>query len=356
LIEKFFHFIYNTAIINIIRFPETIEIYVEIIDQKEVKQNFNKTFVLNDSYSTSLLEDYLKQFVNETPYYYIALYDNSMDQGAIPTCNKQKIPLYKDLSTAQYLCVDNKWICYTSKIDLEEELEILGSYKADFIFSPFLILYKFFADKIPSKIALYILIKEDAITLAVFKESQLLYGDHVNIAFAISHNDFTLDTEKEEDPLLEEAISESIDLDSIDLDDDLSLDDDLESLDDLDDLDDISDLDDANDLEEQLEENLEEATISNKEEDTTEEIVNENATQDFQYFSIIQNSLARYYKEDIYESDFIENVYVADSVRVTNEFKKYLQEEMFFNVYIRSIELELELSQLTKEELGLRDV
>jgi hypothetical protein len=323
--------------------------------RSQVKNRYEKTFVLNESYSTALLEEYLKQFTNETPYYYIALYDNSMDQGAIPTCEKHKIPLYKDLATVYSICVDNQWTCYTSKIDLEEELNILENFKVDLVFSPFLILYKFFEDKIPSKIALYVLIKEDAITVAVFKESKLLYGEHINITFAASQTELELEMQKE-DPLLEDDLDESVDLDSIDLEDDLSLDDDLESLDDLDDLDDLDGLSDTDDLEEQLEENLEEAISPEQSLEEGEEKEEIKETQDFQYFSIIQNSLSKYYKDELYESDFIENIYVADSVRVTNEFKKYLQEEMFFNVYVRSIELELELCQLAKDELGIKNV
>jgi len=46
-------------------------------------------------------------------------------------------------------------------------------------------------------------------------------------------------------------------------------------------------------------------------------------------------------------------MYIADGVGVTNDLKKYLEEEMFLNVYVRRAEIDAEVCELTKKELGL---
>ncbi len=349
---------YDTTVINIVKKSESIQLYVEVLNKKRLKASHEKLFILNDSYSDELLLEYITQFTQDTPYYYIALLDASMEQGALPTCNKHEMSRFKELATSKYICIDEKWACYTSKIDLEEQIKQLGEVGADFVFSPFVILEKFYQDKIVGGVALYALLLEDSIVLAVFKESRLLYADFIDLSVAVEiEPQDELSIEEEESPATLEAAQEqeSVDLDEIDLDDDLSLDedlDDIDSFDNLEELDNLDDIENDDELEKKLDENLEEISAEDKELQN-DVSVGEKLTEDFQRYMLIQRSLATYYKDERYESEFIENVFVADNVRVTNDFKRYIQDEMFLNVYIRSIEVELEVCNLVKEELGL---
>ncbi len=358
LANKFFALLYDIALINIIKKPDSVIVYIEIHSRKKRKLSTEKTFILNDSYSDKLLFDYIKQFSEDTPFYYIATIDKSSDQGAIPTCNKHKMQNFKDLSTSQYMCIDDKWVCYTSKIDLEEQIDFMQDIGLDFLFSPFIIIKEFFKDKISGAAALYVLLQDDFITVAVFQNSQLVYGDYIDMSLEVeSANDVTMMLEDES--IITEDVSEgneSVDLDEIDLESDLSLDNDFDDIDDFDNIEDLDNIDDMGsdeNLEMKLEENLEEISEEQADRSEKEAVQEEKMTQDFQRFSLIQNSLARFYKDERYESEFIENIYVADSVRVTNDFKTYLQDEMFLNVYMRNIEIELEVAALAKEEVGL---
>lgn len=350
---------YDTALINIVMYAESIHVYIEQVNNKKIKNSHEKIFVLNDSYSDELLYNYIKPFTEDTPYYYIAMLDSSLEQGAIPTCDKHKMSLYAELTTAKYLCVDEKWACYTSKLFLEEEMKLLGDIGCDFIYSPFVLLRNFYADKIEGDIALYVFVQEQSLTVAVFKNNRLLFGEYIDTRLEITPEEEmqlsaeTLETQKEE---TDDSQEESVDLDEIELgNDDLSLDDDL---DDIDSFDNIEELGDINSIEaeenpeQQLEENLEAISEETQEfSDETKQI--ERSSEDFKRFSLIQKSLAKFYNDERYESDFIENLFVADAVHLTNDFKRYIQEEMFLSVYIRSIEPELEVCQLVKEELGL---
>ena len=342
---------YDTALINIVIYAQSIHIYIEQLNKKKIKHSTEKIFLLNDSYRDELLYDYIKPFTDDTPYYYIAMLDASLEQGAIPTCDKHKMSLYKDLSTAQYVCIDNTWACYTSKLFLQEQMQLLGELGCDFIFSPFIVLKNFYADKIKGKITFYAFVQEHSMTVAVFEQNKLLFGEYIDTRVeAISDEEMEFSDEEQSKP--EE---ESVDLDDIKLDEsDLALDedlDDLESFENIEELDDIDSLDDT-DAEEFLEENLE--AISEETEEITDETKKiERSSEDFKRFILLQRSLSRFYNDERYESDFIENLFVADAVSLSNDFKRYIQDEMFLNVYIRKIEPELEICQLAKEELDL---
>ena len=350
---------YDTALINIVMYAESIHVYIEQVNNKKIKNATEKIFVLNDSYNDELLYDYIKPFTEDTPYYYIAMLDSSLEQGAIPTCDKHKMPIYAELATAKYLCIDNQWACYTSKLFLEEEMKLLGDIGCDFIYSPFVILRNFYADKIEGDIALYVFVQEQSLTVAVFKNDRLLFGEYIDTRLEITPEEEmqlsaeTLETPKEE---TDEPQEESVDLDEIELgNDDLSLDDDLDDIDSFDNIEELGDIDSIEaeeNPEQQLEENLEAISEETQEfSDETKQI--ERTSEDFKRFSLIQKSLAKFYNDERFESDFIENLFVADAVHLTNDFKRYIQEEMFLSVYIRSIEPELEVCQLAKEELGL---
>ena len=358
MINKIFSFLYDTTLVNIVRKPDTIEVYIETISQKKVKFSETKTFILNDSYHDSLLYDFIHQFATDTPFYYIATLDISNDQGAIPTCDKKEFSKFKDLSTSQYFCIDKLWTCYTSKIDLQAQIGFMDELGLDFIFSPFVVLKDFFSDKISGPIALYVLILESAIIVAVFRDSKLLYGDYIDMSLDMEDNTDISSLEDDAMSSEEMGLDESVNLDQIDLDGDLDFDDELEDMDDFDNIEDLDSIEElgTEDLEQKLEENYEEASSDEIEEYEQEKAQEEESTKDFHRFSLIQNSLANYYKDPRFESDFIENIYVADDVRVSNDFKRYIQEEMFLNVYMRSIEVEIELCNLTKMELGLHNV
>lgn len=350
---------YDTALINIVMYAESIHVYIEQVNNKKIKNASEKIFVLNDSYSDELLYNYIKPFTEDTPYYYTAMLDSSLEQGTVPTCDKHKMPLYAELATAKYICIDDQWACYTSRLFLEEEMKLLGDIGCDFIYSPFVILRNFYADKIKGDIALYVFVQEQSLSVAVFKNNRLLFGEYIDTRLEIAPEEEmqlteeTLETPEEDKT---EPVEESVDLDDIELgDDDLNLDEELEDIDSFDNIEDLGDIDsieEAENPEQQLEENLEAISEETKEfADETRQI--ERTSEDFKRFNLIQKSLAKFYNDERYESDFIENIFIADAVHLTNDFKRYIQEEMFLSVYIRSIEPELEVCQLVKEELGL---
>ena len=340
MLHTFFESLYNKVFVNIVKKSSGIDIYVELCSKKAVIEHHESSF------ETTKFDDTISEFIGsaiiESPYHYVSILDYSKEQGALPTCDKQKLSNYCDLSTAEYKCSDENWSYYTSKTDLnaiEKEYKSIG---VDMVFSPFSILANFFQDKIASQLAMYVLVQESSLALMIFKESQLLYGAYKDIS-----------KEEEMEPsLLSEGmedigLDDGIDLDDVDVDDEIE---EISELDDLDDFADIEDLDEIEDIDEfsksqDVEEELFEA------EEHLEEPSSDGFNEDYERFGVIKKLLGTFYNDALYESQFIENVYIADAVGVTSDLKHYLEEEMFLNVYVRHMDINRELAEIAKMEI-----
>lgn len=183
----------------------------------------------------------------------------------------------------------------------------------DFIFSPFVVLTNFFKDKIDTTLALFILVEDNYITLGVFDNSELLYGEHIDMEHGDSNDELLIDDGADED--IELDLEGSIDLDDID------------AMGDIEGLDDFGDIEDLDSIDE-----IDEFAESEDEEDEMEEVVGEPASvdvdgfnEDYQRFSLIQSSVNRFYKDSRYKSKFVESIYIADAIGTSGDLKDTLK-------------------------------
>ena len=339
MFNKLSEFFYLKAFINIIITASKTIIYTEVLNNKGVVSSYEETF--QTKYFSLDMLSYIEYFTKETPFFYVAILDNSISQGCIPVCSKNEIAYFHDMSTSEYKCFDKKWTYYTSTnhlYEIEKSYEKVG---LDFIYSPFVVLHFFFKDKINSSLALFILIEEEAISLSVFNKSELLYGEYIDINIELPSEELLLldDLEVDEINIHEE---ETIDLD------------DLDSIDEIDDFGDIADLDSIEEIEEFAESKDVEEELAETEEEMEHALEEEpdGLNEDYQRFVLIQSAINEFYKNEKFTSEFIENTYIADAIGVSRDLKKYLEEEMFLNVYVRHINLAHEVCSLAKMELA----
>ena len=338
---NFLESLYNKVLINIVIKRSSSEVYIELISKKETLKQEHKSFS-----TTTLNEDmfeFISSYIKESPYYYISLLDISTKQGAIPTCNKNKISYYEDLTSSEYKCYEKKWTYFTLKSDIytmEKRFKKIG---IDFIFSPFLLLAHFFKDKINTKLAMYILVQDSALSLCVFEEGELLFARHLDMETVEEVHDELLSNDMHEDDDIDLGSDISIDLEDVDVIDDIESLEDFGDIEDLDSLEEIDEFSENKDIEEELFEA----------EEHEEESDNSSFNEDYQRYTLIHSSLGSFYNDSRYESKFVENVYIADGVGVSADLKRYLEEEMFLNVYIRQANISMELSELAKRELNI---
>lgn len=344
MFSKLFEALYLKVIVNIVVTGSTSVVYVELLNSKGVVSHDEATF--NTTSIDKNMYKFIMSYVKESPFHYISILDTSKEQGAVPTCSKVSMSHFHDFSETEHKCLDDKWTYYTSKNDLYELEKKYQKIGLDFVFSPFVLLYSFFKDKIDEHKAMYILIEDTNMTLCVFEKSELMFAQYLDMT--TNNNEDIDDTE---------LMIEDDDLDENLLEDDTSIDlDDLDALDDIDDgmedFGNIEDLDALEDIDEFSEsKDVEEEFNSMQQDEISEDVPAEGFNQDYQRFSLIQNAIDNFYKDERYDSEFIESVYIADSVGVSKDLKIYLEEEMFLSVYIRNIDLVQQLCSVTKMEL-----
>ena len=339
MFKHFYENLYLKALVNIVVADSKTTVYIEMLNKKGLVHSYEEEF--EEKYLSAPMYEYIQSNIKETPYYYISILDNSRSQGALPTCARNKRAYYHDLSESEYKCYNDKWTYYTSKTDVYAMEKVYKKIGIDFIFSPFLILTNFFKDKIDTPLAMFILIEEGSLCLSIFKNSELLFAEYLDMKAEVTNDSLLIEEEDIEDVLLEE---DSIDLDDIDSIDEL---DELDTFGDIADLDSIDELDefgDTRDIEEALAENEEIEEFPVEESD--------GFNRDYQRFLLIQGAVNSYYQSDKFESEFIENTYVGDGIGVSADFKKYLEEDMFLNVYVRHVSLSAELCEIAKMELS----
>ena len=339
MFKKLREFLYTQIYINIIANAKETTVFVEELHSNGSSNNYEEVF---SSVEKSDIYEYIQLFAKKSPIHYISILDNSSSCGAAPTCSKEDRDLYYNSNDFESICVSNNWSYYTPKIDL---LELQGRYHKiglDFIFSPYLILTNFFKDKIASGIAMYILINEDNLTLSIFEDSKLLFASSLDMENKDldSSDELLMDIDDDEELELE-LDDTSVDLENIDVDDDM---------DSIEEFDDIEDLDTFDEMDEFSEDTMEEISATEKpQEDVFED--QSGFGIDYHRFSLIQSAVNSFYQDKKFDSKFIEIAYIADAVGISNELKKFLEEEMFLSVFIRKMDLGSELCELSKVEL-----
>ncbi len=292
------------------------------------------------STTASDVHDFIEEAISETPFYYISILNNGINQGALPLCDTKSAMDFADISLSKTLCINKSYMLYSSKYDLDKIKKNFKSFGVDFIFSPFSLLTEIFKEKIASQAQLYLLIQEKYITMAVIQNSTLIYGAYDLIDDGNTNTKFDDKNDNTEEVVF--------DLDE-EIDDGISIDD-LDALDDLSDLDDLEDLDSINDLDDFSDETLDigEDEITEAESDEEEF---EDFGEDYHRFKMISKRLHEYYEDSRFVNEFVETVYIADASDSCNDLKRYLEEELFLSVIIRKVVLNDFLVALSQNEV-----
>ncbi len=349
-ISRLIENLYQKIFIGIVVQQSSVRVCVQMRKGKKLEKEVSKTFGVSNSTPSSELNNFIKANMDESPFCYIAVLNDGVTQGAVPTCSMHEAERYSDLGSCVTLCNENKWMVYAEKSELNALQRRFNTTGVDFIFSPFFMLSTFFSDKIEGKTALLVLIQENYLSLCVFSQGELLFANHYATADAIEEEKMT----EHIDESTEESLGFSLDDDelSISLDDLDELDalDDLDNLQDLDDLDDLDEIDEIEDFEESLNDAVEESEVALEEAKTKYDSKIDNFSDDYKRFQLIQAALHHFYNDDKYDNQFVEETYIADACETGHDLTRFLEEELFVSVFKRNIDLEKEVVNIAISE------
>lgn len=344
-LSKVIERLYLKVFVGIVTMHNKCNVVIEIEKGGDVGERITESFETG-SINAEIVE-FIEPYLDESPFFYVAILNPMKNQGALPTCLERKAKEFFDTSTAVTLCQDRRWMVYADKMELDVLKEQYRSIGLDFIFSPFLVINYFFHDKISSDTASFVLIEEDAVSVSVFYEGNLLFAQYIPME---EEDGLLTDVELDDAVSLsfeleDEASEEGIDLDDINAIEDLE---DLDGLNDIEDLDALEEIDDFSDEPAKA---AQRNDVEDKNGAGDEETSLEGFNQDFKRYELIQSALKNFYNDPKYENRFIEFVYVADGCNVSDDLKYYLEEELFLKVYIRKIDLAAEIVDLARAEV-----
>ena len=335
VLKKLFEALYHKIFVSIVITRSHTRVYIEHCDGNKVLQNYEKTFETTNF--DHKMYEFIAPHIGESPFHYICILDSSPQQGALPSCEAREMAIYADMSTAKSVCYEQNWSFYTSmaEIDtLQKEYKDLG---LDFIFSPFASLARIFKEKLDGNMSMLVLLEDNYLSLSIFDKGKLLYAERMDMEHANENEELMID-----------------DSDELDFDLDASIDlDDVSALDDLGELEDFGDIEDL-DMIDDIDEFSESMDVAKPQKQLFDDMPSSDQggfNEDYQRFLLIKSSIHHFYNDDTYDSQFVEHVYIADCVGVSEDLKKYLEEEMFLNVVVRKIDLMQELCDMAKEEI-----
>jgi len=343
IVQKFL----SNIFITIVQEASEWIIYSKVIKNGKVQNKFTKNFDLaqEDGTISNLMSEYLLKLQNEYSFSYISLFLDSMGQGAI--CGQDAIAFEKnsiDIKSVTSLSIDNKWSVYASFIDLNWIKKIFSEVGIDFIYSPFLVLNSLLkAEKIKTEPTIYILNHQNSISISIFEKGDLQFG-----AFFRTVSDDGLisnDAQEEEDwenEKEEEGIDNLIDLEDIG-------DDEISSFDDLDELDDMSELEDSEYGEEFLDVTPKDNDLGHLKEEEKEEDL-ELFGRDILLYKYLTSSLKEYYRNPIYNSNFIEKLVLYDGYEVSADLINMFEDELFMDVEINKVNIHETVSSMSLKE------
>ncbi len=320
--------------------PEKNEYIIKykILKNGKILDNDIKKFAKGESGEiSSKMQKFIMFFQNEYKFVYIAFLLDSLGQNCFPSCDLVKIKNNNIvLDNIIYICIDGKWIIYTSKADIKIIKDKFSEIGIDFIYSPYLILYKNIKDKkYNRKDILHMIYMEDSLTILIKNKDEVIF----NAFFKIPYKEFAFDDEEELKP--EEDIDK--DIQGINLDTIESEDEEFEGFVDIVKLEEEdSDLENDKDILESAKKDLEFSSLNDL----------ELYGRDIIIFKFLKSAIEEYYNNNKYNSEFLEKIVIYNDSNISNDIITMIENDLFLDVEIKSIDVKESMVNISIEEVG----
>ena len=342
--KKIFSLIYPDVHIIIILTDTTCIITVNRYKSKKLSSLGSKEFALKDNKLSDEAINYINLQKLSSPFTYLSTLNNSLKQGAI---DLELEDFFSGIShnNAYAILKNKRFIAYDDKNQIQKLKKKFKKCKLDLIISPFFIIENVFKKEVKGGLALYILIEKIKISICIFKENKLLYAK------------YTTTSEEEIDDMYDDDLSKDMDYDSVNEEFKVGANEEkkkkqakVEEIkevqeENLEEEKELKDLDELNDLDDEIYE---------MSDDIQGTKINPNLLDfkgDYKRFEIIKSSINEFYENTHFKSDFIENLYIADSQDIKEDLTKLLEDELCLNIKKVDINLTDEILKLSLKEV-----
>ncbi len=331
-IQKLLPF-FSTVVISVILDKKVCKVFVKIIKNSKVTFTEEKKFDINEGELSRDVINYVNSYQDSYKYTYIGTLLGSINQGAISGCSRNDFKRFGVMADGvNSICIDNKWATYGFKDDiLSMEIKFNKTIGVDFIFSPFIVLYNFFKKDFSREAKLYVLCQKSHIALGVFKDAKFIFGAFFSIGSTEDTFKSKTDSKKASSSSDKTKAKTDVHHDEEELDELVFFEDDEDviSLDDHD-SDKKSDKDDDK-------------------EDTGSSI--EEFNEGIDLHNYIKSAIEEFYKNDKYETEFLNEIVIADNCNLTNDIIKYIKDELMISVIIKDINIAKVTADIIEKEV-----
>lgn len=312
-------------------------VVVNFYRRGKIIQTQTKEFKTNPGELPIQAVRYIKKIRAKNPFTYVSTLSRSITQGVINSDKEGDFEKHGiNCNEIVYKRFDNNWSVYVLNQGIAETKKCFLKLGADFVVSPFLVLYRLAKDTFQDSCKLYVLFQRSNMTLIVTKQNAgVLFGGYyvleseINLGLSIVKHSLSEDEE---------------DIQKTNIESDLQHE--LSGIEDVLDLD--SESDDAEDLIKVLK--------NDDTEDELQEDSKEPKGDDLDDFSrvdtaakFIQSALNEFYNNDLYEGEFISEVVIFNPHNIAEETLQQIQQITMLEVQVLTCEVAKELADLGYE-------
>ena len=234
------------------------------------------------------------------PKTYVAAMLDTVNQGALPFCNRSTFERFGvDPALVHSLCIEDKWLAYTSLVEMKWFEQKFKEIEFDLLFSPFVLLYERSKSLLEKEPGLFMLHQKGVAFMAVFSEEKLWYSNVLLISEGKAESEIYEESGEEEDAGL------AFDLDLLGEDEEIEP---------------ISDVDILGEFKED---------IGEKERGIEDESALQLLEYNLNLFEEMKDAIAKFYHDDRYPHAFVEKVTIFDMDDLGSDFVRYIEDELF---------------------------
>ncbi len=346
-LKKVFQKYLSNIFISIVQQGNEWFIHSKVVQNGILRDKFSKNFDAKEYESIPVkMQEYLENLQVEYNFAYLALFLDSMGQGAINgTAGTDFGKNSVDIKSVTHFDINKSWSVYASFIDINWAKKLFTNVGLDFIYSPFMVKYSLIKkSKFKEKPILYMLNHQDSITISVFDNGNLLFGAYFKTTTDENLSSGEEDWENVEE---EEGIENITELDNMSGD--------IGELDELDDLEDLNDIESLDSEESSNFEDIssEDGSLGHFEDDTVEDSDLELFGRDILIYKYLTSSLQEFYKNPLYKSSFIDTIVIYDGYEISSELIGMIEDELLMDIEMNKIDISETICNMARQEVLL---
>ena len=221
------------------------------------------------------------------------------------------------------VCVDDKWLAYTSLVEMKWFEQKFKGIEFDFLYSPFVLLYQRSKSLLEKSPGLFLLHQKGVAFLAVFSEERMWYANVLLVSEGKAERE-PLETEEE----TEEGLAFDLDLLGEEENE----------------IEPISDVDILGEFKEDVDE-------------SGAGLADESALELLEYnlnlYEEMKDAIAKFYHDDRYPHAFLEKVTIFDMDELGSDFVRYIEDELFMQASLLRFDPIDVMSLLVAEEVEI---